>query len=361
MIKLLKYYGKKRLYIVGILSIILMLLAIISFKDGYVFESEKVVFKDGQFTNVTSITPQHNPINLFVVCASILAAIIPMFEFSFKMRKVGIDEYYAFPIKREKLYLTKLIVGFLELLIPMTVFFLYTLLDILLSKHLFDLSQYLIFYLLFIPTIFGVYAINSFIYAKCNTIYDGIINVFLIQFVFVFIAYIIFELFFKTNNSSYFFIYSPMTRLAVYYNNLMNKETLTDYILKQNLLTIISGILFFVLGIVSVVLLLFLQKYEKGENSMDISNSWFSYKSIIPIYIVYGLVMCLNTGIEGIILIILVIIAAYIAYAIYRRNFKIKLVDIITIGVCIVLGIILESLFPDRLAIFYNVFEYIKF
>ena len=79
---------------------------------------------------------------------------------------------------------------------------------------------------------------------------------------------------------------------------------------------------------------------EKAENSMDISSSWFSYKTFIPIYIVY---LSTDIGSEAI-YIILIAIIGYIGYAIYRRSFKIKLCDIITMSVCITIGFIIANI-----------------
>ncbi len=331
MIKLLKYYTKKRAYIVGIISLILVLLAVLLYKDGYIY-----TYKRGE---LLVDNPQNCPISFYAVLGAILATIIPMFEFNFKMRKVSIDEYYSFPIKREKFYLVKFIIGFLEVLLPMTIFFLYTLIDIAMSDHLFDLIQYFYFYLLSIPVMASIYSIISFVYAKCNTTYDGIINVILIQFVFVILAGTIMEMFNLEQRESFFFIYSPMTRLSVYYGDFMQpSENYTAVSEIYNTLTNISFIVFLVIGIIAFVLLIWCSKYEKSENSMDISNSWFSYKTILPIYIVGITSLIIEAELS---FIILIIICAYIVYAIYRRNFKIPLCDIITIASSLVGGVIL--------------------
>ena len=349
MVGLLKYYIKKRAYIVGIISIILILLVILFFKDGYVHH----------VTCTQDLFPQNDPIDHYAFISSVLLLIVPMFEFSFKMRKVSIDEFYSFPIKREKLYIVKYIIGLLEVLIPMTVFFLFTLFDILLSPNVFYISQYIVYYLLSIPTIAASYSIIAFIYAKCNTVHDGIINVILVQFFFVGIAYIIGEIVSNrdicliTNNDyftcrnywSYFFIFSPMTRLSVYYTILMlygKVSHLPGILYNNDIATIISMVFFLVIGIVSFILLITLQKYEKSEDSMDISNSWFSYKVFIPTYIVILSTICIYE--KAPIFILLVAILGYILYAIYRRNFKIKLYDIITGLSCLVGGVILGVL-----------------
>lgn len=350
MVGLLKYYIKKRAYIVGIISIILILLAILFFKDGYIY-------------NVTGERDPHAqnfPVGYYAFISSVLLLIVPMFEFSFKMRKVSIDEFYSFPIKREKLYIVKYIIGLLEVLIPMTVFFLFTLFDILLSPNVFHIDQYIVYYLLSIPTIAASYSIITFIYAKCNTVHDGIINVILVQFFFAGIAYIIGEIasnrdiclitnnnyFTCRNHWDYFFIFSPIVRLSSFYESFMRSGLHTEdpfgTLSLNEIATIISMIFFLVIGITSFILLITLQKYEKSEDSMDIANSWFSYKIMLPTYIAILSTICIYE--KAPIFVLLVAILGYIGYAIYRRNFKIKLYDIITSLSCLVGGVILGVL-----------------
>ena len=181
----------------------------------------------------------------------------------------------------------------------------------------------------------------------------------LVQFFFAGIAYIIGEIVSNrdicliTNNDyftcrnywSYFFIFSPMTRLSVYYTILMlygKVSHLPGILYNNDIATIISMVFFLVIGIVSFILLITLQKYEKSEDSMDISNSWFSYKVFIPTYIVILSTICIFE--KAPIFILLVAILGYILYAIYRRNFRIKLYDIITGLSCLVGGVILGVL-----------------
>ena len=54
--------------------------------------------------------PMNCPIVYYTVISLVLVAVVPLFEFSFKMKKVSVDEFYKFPIKREKLYLVKYII-----------------------------------------------------------------------------------------------------------------------------------------------------------------------------------------------------------------------------------------------------------
>ena len=211
----------------------------------------------------------------------------------------------------------------------------------------FILKYYYLYIVVLIFLIFLIYSIVTFVYSKCNTIYDGLICVFLVSLM-TFALGEVADTFFDNfdlcingsswfcPNTSDFFIFSPIIFVSEKFTKLVNYLEGIEF----RDLQIVSLVVYSILGICSFILLLFLSDKEKAENSMDISTSWFSYKTIIPIYIVY-----LTTDIANeFIYIILVVILSYIAYAIYRRSFKIKVKDIITMISCIVFGIIISNL-----------------
>ena len=356
MIGLLKYYIKKRAYIVGIISFIVLLLAITILRGGYIDRYES-------YTGEIIERAQNSPITYYTVASLILVTIIPLFEFSFKMKKVSVDEFYKFPIRREKLYLVKFIIGLMEVLIPMTILFIYTFVDIAISEHLFNIGAYLLFYFLSIPVLFATYSLITFIYAKCNTIHDGIINVVMIQFLFVAISWVIFEFFNLrdvcaygdinypyqlsigcSNHFELFFAYSPICILSDKCSNYMLGDPFFgSALLGSDIIEIVSMIFFFIIGIVSFVLLITNLKNDKSENSMDISNSWFSYKVMIPIFISTLTILSCSNG-DTLILLLIIAISGYIGYAIYRRNFKIKWCDVITMSSSLIGGIIIGAI-----------------
>jgi len=334
MISLLKYYLKKRIIVIGIISIILLALSLIIFQEGFMHGI-------GETAHIIN-----NPINTIGTISIILSIIIPVFEFSFKMRKVGIDEFYKFPITRKKLFLTKYIIGFLEVLLPIISLWLFMLIRILCSRHMFNLQYYFIYLIVLIPLIFIIYSIITFVYSKCNTIYDGLICIFLASMLTFALGEIVDNFFSNIDvcmNNSWicpgtndFFIFSPINFVSSKLSVLMNQYSPSDFRKSE----IVSLIVYLIFGVICFILLVLLADKEKAENSMDISNSWFSYKTLIPIYILY-----FSSDIDfELIYVLLIVILGYIAYAIYRRNFKIKLCDIITMIVCIVLGIIIGNI-----------------
>ena len=46
---------------------------------------------------------ENNPITMIAVIGIALSIGVPIIEFSYRMRKITIDQMYSFPIKREKI------------------------------------------------------------------------------------------------------------------------------------------------------------------------------------------------------------------------------------------------------------------
>ncbi len=357
MINLLKYYLKKRSYVITIISVLLILTALVFTNTNYILET------------TAQNRPYNNPISFIATMSCILCTLIPMFEFSFKMKKVSVDLYYSFPIKREKLFLVKLIIGLLEVIIPILVLCIFFYLRIITHDHIFSMKYFILFSLCLIIAIIFVFSIVSFVYTRCNTIHDGIINVFAYIAVVGVALYsidnivnIINDLFiydgtidprirydnslFVLNASSYKplisfkvhkyadqgYIFTPITGISDLFQTLMNnvntKEILTQY-------QITGMVAFSLAGIASIIGMLLLSKKDKSENAMNISDSWFSYKVLIPIYIV-SIALDLD--------IVMAIVLGYICYAVFRRSFKIKLCDIITGVSCVITALIIVLL-----------------
>lgn len=324
---LLMYYIKKRAYIVGIISVIFIIIALINFSSGFI-----------NYDN----TPGTPPIGNITTMGCLLATIIPVFEFNFKMKKVSIDEFYKYPIKKEKLYFVKFVTGFLEIIVSITMLFIFLLIYMNIKTHLFDMKYYFLFYLLFVINILFIYAILSFAFIKANTTIDGVVNMMLYIFLFILIMGTIIQILemipsleksalLETRPIDYL-LYVPISEIANRFAYAMR-----GYELDIKAYQIIPTVVIAIAGILSIFLMFFTLKYEESEDSMDISSSWFSYKTMIPIYLV-TLIYFFEPSFPGI---IFFTILAYIGYVIFRRSFLIKKIDIIVCVSSAVLGVLL--------------------
>jgi hypothetical protein len=161
------------------------------------------------------------------------------------------------------------------------------------------------------------------------------------------VASIIFNVFnikYKFGDSSWFFLYSPITRITVILDRLFEYGNLDKDVIK--VMDYISFSLFIAFGILSFILFIKLNKEEKSENSMQISKSRFAYKLILPAYIIPLMAMSIESSSP--ILMVLVVIFGYFGYVVYRRSFKLTKYDYYMLLINVVagfgLGIIIDLL-----------------
>lgn len=337
MIKLLNYFLEKRLQLITIVTAILVIIVfIISYDNNYVHDTRVYDHATGAYFTVS--TPVNVPFDSLRILVIILAIVIPIYEFSFKMKKISIDQMYSMPIKREKLYITKYLVGLIEIIIPITISFLFMVLLIICKEHMYKT-------LLFIPYYFGLiiittilYTLVVFIFTRCNTIIDGVVLIGLYSLVFL----LLFTAIRTRINWSFlqyissFSIFSPLTTFDDYLGSLICNNNPSERIINELMWSlIIEIILFFIMTVLFFVLL----KKQKAEDAEQISNSYFGYNLMIPLYLFSIFTIEINAS-QTLIIIILALIGAYIGYIIKNRSFKPKKMDLILTGVSVVCSIL---------------------
>ena len=342
--KLLKYYAKNRLTAVGaITAICFIITTVFLISNDFIVNTYRYIFDIDLQIHVPVIyqVGGGNPFTTLTVLACILVFIIPIVEFYFKMRKISIDQMYALPITRNKLYLTKYLVGLAEIIIPITVCFIYTLIYIICSPHMLSLIYFLPFYFVLLIMSISTYTLFVFVYTRANTFFDGIINMILYG---VLPAIIVFPLEFiwiKTNFINNFYIYSPIAFLTEIFNKLLVKESYISqglgftinfgYETKCGLIfylifTVICGILFFIIT-----------PKDKAEKSQEKSDSIFLYKTTIPIGIFFGSSIFGYDGLNVFLFPVMFIIG-YLAYALYNRKIKPSLKFILMLVLTMIAG-----------------------
>ena len=334
--KTLNYYFKNRLNIILIISFLVFLIMFF-----YLFNSNFIYrysYYDEFNEYVSVIKPENSPFALLSTIAAILSTAVVTFEFYFKMRKVSVDQMFSLPIKREKIYLSKLIICYLEVIVPVTVGFILSFLMILSKEHMFNLIY-------FIPFYFGIVFLSvvlvtsfAFLYTRGNAFFDGIVNMLAYIFMLVLIVALITDTFAipfnKFGSNGAFFIYSPISIFTTWLNKLFVGNEF-NFDLAQN----ISVVIYILFGVVSLFLFIILNREEPSENSTQISNSNFSYRTIIPIYsIVFSATSILSNGFLAL---SFSSIFTYLAFVLYKRSFKLSKKDYLFIILYIIIGIVL--------------------
>lgn len=309
------------LTIITVFSCIIYIAAILNMEFIYDYEVKEAI---------------NPPIFIPTIILSILCTIIPILLFSFKMKSRQVDYYYSLPLKRQKIYFIKALIGLIMVLIPYTICYWLGFLVVITKPNIFELWVFIPMYFISLPLAILLFGINTFIFTRANHLIDGIIFITLYACAIpLLVGYIDMKDINFLNSYydfSYWFTYSPLTWLNTCCSNALIKNFYAFNI--QDLIMIIYTLL---IGIGSWLGLFMIVKKEKAEKAGSISDSNLGYCILIPYYMLILLLLCDYKSYNFIIM-VMVIIGSIIFYMIYRRGVKLRKRDIISLVTAFVLS-----------------------
>ncbi len=282
----------------------------------------------------------YNPMLGFVaVELGLLCYIAPMLVYSFKMNKRSIDAYYALPLKREKLYLVKTLIGLLITLVPFTVSYWGGFLTLLFRPE----NPYQMIW--YVPAYFGflffgimLYGLNAFAFTRGNRIWDG--AVFMAAYLCVgalAVGYIeaVSHQFFAAYHQNNFWSFGGLDLFCSNMIALIKGNNPSG--LRWSAWTFVYPAL---TGFGGYALLFALLQKEKGESAQQISDSWFGYKTLIPLF------TALLLGISDIrpLNVCMAAVGAVVATVIYQHEIRFSWKYWLVVLCTVVSGIILSEL-----------------
>lgn len=310
--KFLKFEWKKYLWALLILTAVCTLPYIVELSTMEL----SYTYMDYEGKLITVI--HSSKVGLSFLALGALCFLSPALVYSFKMSKRGVDGYYALPLKKQKLYLVKTVVGLLLALIPFTVMFWSGFLTLLCrADNPYDMFWYLPAYwggVLFGISLFGF---NAFLYTRGNTAVDGLC--FMVAYIPFFL--ILYEYAANVFNMRFYDYYESFLT----FGGLMDFGNKIDRLIIRHLVVKFSPLTFVVmplLGAVGYALLFALLPCEKAENAEQVSESVFGYKTLIPVYT--ALLLALNWSAAGWIGMIGVAVGAIVATVAFRRKFNLE-------------------------------------
>ena len=279
----------------------------------------------------------------------IICTVIPIYEFSFQKKKRSVDEFFSLPIKRAALIAVKFVSGYLKIIISYSIVFFLGLL-IVLSKNInYYYGYYFLFYLSSILLAIVLYAFNAFIFSRGNSILDGILfiilYIFMVLLIIISINQLVYDLFNKFNflESNYLTPYSPISNLTNYFDTLIRYGRLTHF-MRGSLLE--GFLIWSIIGVASLFGLFYSVKTDKAERAEQISNSYFGYRTVIPLYVIlifYATQLNISSTIN-LLFYAMIFGSGLVGFIIYRRTFKLPLKYWIILSSAFIVGIILTSL-----------------
>lgn len=278
----------------------------------------------------------------------LLCFIVPVLQYSYRMKKRSADLWYALPLTRTKLMLLRTLGGLALVLIPYTVSYWLGFTAIALSENMFRLSAYVPLFFASLGIGILLYGVNSFLYTRANTVGDGII--FMLAWIAVPCMFFLFLLIknislipqkWLVENSSLCLPFSPVICLFAYFYPIIRGEPYTV------LYMWFTFVLWGIAGAAAYFGLFFTAKHHKAENAEQLSSSAFGYKFLIPYCVVLTAALPrirFDSFQMPLLFFAMILIAGLILFFVYRRSFRLKKSDLLSLGGSFAGGLVLSLL-----------------
>ena len=313
-----RYELKKNLKTLGLLTAICTIIYVVvtSTSNLYYSYGTIAVYVPGH-SNSGGIRNNSPQISIIYLLLGAMCFVVPALMYSFKMNRRSADAFYSLPIKREKLYLVKTLVGLILVFVPYTIAYAAGFLCIALRENFYNLIWYLPGY--FGGILFGLslYGVAAFSFARANRVADGVIFMIFYALIGLLIASLVEEIeiergipYDERMETMYF---SPMGCFILFSEKI-------DALLREGGNQDLDFLMFlfvFLHAVAGFALLFLLPRFDKGEDAEQYSDSWFGYRVMIPLYT--ALLIGLMGGTEAL-YIVLFTVAAIVMTIIYRRK-----------------------------------------
>ena len=307
----------------------------------------------------------------YAVLLCVLCTVAPVLQFSYRMKQRSVDLWYSLPITRKQLVLVRTLAGLLLVFVPFTIAYwpgvaivamrCNELASSVRGFH-FQYIHYLSCFaqmLLLGTCLFGV---NAFLFTRGNSMFDGIFfilgwAILVPLFVVVLNDDFAFDFYWQgasgrqtwVNSSlffTYFFTYSPVAWTGAAFEKLITVGAFFD----NEFHFMVTSILGVLEGAAAYLALFLLAATDKSENVGQISSSRMGYKVLLP---------ALEAGVIALIIVsvgwgwfdwntvfylVLVALCALAFYFAYRRSFRLKLSDILSVILAFVAGLLFALL-----------------
>ena len=344
MTKLLRYEMKRNLLPAAVFSAIACLIVGIVYMSSDLFRLMYSPGGNGGFDYI----PYDSLISAPTIVLAVLCVAVPVMQFSYRMKGRDIDLWYSLPVTREKLTFVRTLGGLMLIFVPYTLSYWLGFVIVLLRENYFALYGYPLYYLASLPLgalLFGIY---SFLYTRASSIGDGLVCMagwtFALMLPFAFLS----VRFPRLDLPRSFSVWqlSPFGLLswaADYFNEFICADALPA------LLPLAWTIPLAALeGLGAYTGLFLTARAHKAENGGQLSSSLWCYRVLVPLY-VFILASSLSANAIGTQLACIagafLLVGGFICFVVYRRSFRLKTSDIITLAVSFAAGILVSVLF----------------
>ena len=295
------------------------------------------------FSMEPNIHTKTTNVGLIITLFALACYIIPIFMNAYRYNKKLANRNYSCPISRFALFNVNYLVGLINIITFYTVFYFLGMLIVAIKLPAYAIVYYIPLYFVILLIGICVYTLNYFIASRANTVIDAVIFIIMYTFVFSMIVGVVQDLFpasYKVNEK--FITFSEFAQWGDAYNKCI--ATNKSLMIVDD--SIITFVVLPIVAITSYVLLMIMAKKESAENASEISNSYFGYRVLNPVYMTCAIALCIytysfNKNILTLLILIGIFTVLYLALNfIYYRKFKLPMKEWIIYGATIVVWVI---------------------
>ena len=307
------------------------------------------------------------------IFTAIIATIVPILEFSHFNNKKNIDTLFSLPIDKTKMLLAHYINGILHITLSVTAIYVVWIVSWVYAPYTALHEGYsMLSYVFIMLGAIVLYTIYSAVFLQANTTVDGCAFMLLHSFVFFIMLHLVYILFHEYTElelnglrnllSSTVLPLGLLDRITICFDSIIephvdyiviggNYTTETAYIYEYGNIADVPinsylpiFIFYILLAVGGAILTLKTFKLRSPLNVGEISDSWFGYKVLGPIFSICGVLIFNSQELFNVPFSIFVVIFMFLGYMLYRRGVKFKIPDIIVMSVTTLIAIFGKSL-----------------
>lgn len=282
-------------------------------------------------------------IYILSVVLCICASVMPIFEFAPYTNKRNLDTVFSLPVKRKSIALANFINGFIHTTAVFTACTVGAVLVMLRYSDYLSIIYIIPYYFTALALGAIIYSFVTFIFLQANTTFDGIAfilmwiaNMFLVSDAIRCLPTGTFvdKLLVKCElGLDYLVLYEPVDSYTIQYQDLINQS---DKYFRLDTQGYVYTVFWAIIAVLCIFGIFAVFEKKRTENAGEISTAVLGYKINIPLYMV-----SLSVLLDSLEAFAFIFVCALVAYFVYRRGFKLKKCDIITLLSSSVLSVIL--------------------
>ena len=293
-----------------------------------------------------SLETNYTHMGTLAAYVGLLAVGVPTALTQYKMKKRSTDLYYALPISHTKVLTARFLIGLILVYVPFTAaFWLGAFVVMARISAVVNAVWYIPMYFATLLPVYVIYSMAAFVYTRANRDFDGFMFILFWAFALTLVVAVLLSLFGYDNIfvCTYFMPFRPLDVSTSFFQHKLYGTQWYAAIGDEKVAMALGFSITAALSAAATFGLFFTERNAKAENAGQLSESWFGYRVMLPLYTV-GVLSLLDLSFwdTEIFLLIIFVTAAFFANVLYRRTFKIGKKQFIIFLISVLAGVVLS-------------------